>query len=76
MTKHIYTFVDNDVGKITIRLPKCTKCGQSRRINLSGIIGRVQRQDVGKRVYDSDGIIQVENLTQLIERQARKKTNG
>ena len=67
MNHHIHTITADDVGKLTVRLPACPSCGRSRTISLL-CLGRVIPIDIGKRVYDVDGVIQVENQEQLNRR--------
>lgn len=43
---------------------------QGESLRLHSAIGRVLSRDVGKRVYDVDGVIQVENDEQRDRRQA------
>ncbi len=56
-----YTISRYDVGKRFLRIG-------DRTISLGGTLGRVQSQDVGKRIYDPDKIPQVENQEQLTKR--------
>lgn len=61
----IHVLTAADVGKRRIRRPDCGCCGQRRPpIDIGSAIGEVQAIDVGKRVYDVDGVIQVENDNQ------------
>ena len=69
MKRHyVATIEEIDIGKTSLkRNDQCQKCGHTRHsFNLS--IGRVQPQDVGKRVYEVGGILQVENDEQMNRR--------
>ena len=46
----------------------CTHCGKSDPIMLGNVLGRVLPSDVGKRVYNVDGVVQVENDQQRDKR--------
>lgn len=60
-SRMIHTITEEDVGKGTV-LKQCVCCGSKTNIYLTGVIGRVQPRDVGKRVYkESDGVITVES---------------
>lgn len=52
-----YTLRDSDVGKALLR-------AFGRTIPVSHFIGQIMPIDVGKRVYDVNGIVQVENEEQ------------
>lgn len=60
MTTH-YTLTVADIGKPYIRA-----FGKSWPVE--NFIGRILPGDVGKRVYQSDGILQVENDEQMAKR--------
>ena len=60
MRKH-YTITEGDIGKTYIRA-----FGQVWL--LDGVMGHVLTLDVGKRIYEVDGILQVENDEQHAER--------
>ena len=50
-----------DVGKIHVA-DDCPCCGHKRPIMVSGLMGRIRREDVGKAIFrDKDGNAQVEN---------------
>ena len=59
-----HTITVDDVGRIAIK----PSFGVPR-IWVDGFMGRIQPQDVGKRIYDVDGVYQVENQEQLEARQ-------
>lgn len=52
-----YTLKDSDVGKSSLRI-------FGRYVATTNFIGRIMPMDVGKRVYDVGGILQVENEEQ------------
>lgn len=61
----LLTLGPEHVGKRSIGAAKCPRCGHLEQpIPIGDAIGRVQPGDVGKRVYDVDGVIQVENNEQ------------
>jgi hypothetical protein len=59
-----YTIAADDVGKSTIN-----PFGRVHRV--TDFIGRIMPQDVGKRVYERDNVLQVENDEQLARRLAK-----
>lgn len=61
-----YTITSRDIGKPTIR-------AFGRTWSVSDFIGRILSIDVGKRVYERGGILQVENQEQL---EARLRKDG
>lgn len=63
----IHTITSQDVGKSTLRV-------RGKKINIADAIGPVQAQDIGKRVFDVKGVIQVENNQQLQKRIAAQGT--
>lgn len=67
MRRYIHTILPRDVGKSRI------KTGIGGTINIGDAFGPVQELDVGKRVYNVDGVIQVENNEQRDARTAPKK---
>lgn len=69
--KHIHTITREDVGQSTIRLAPCSCCGRVRSISLMGAIGGAQTRDVGKQVWEHNGVIQVENDEQRAKREAK-----
>ena len=40
---------------------ECFHCKHTRTFSLLGCLGAVQGQDVGKRIYEVDGVLQAEN---------------
>lgn len=60
-----YTITPSDIGKPWIK-------AFGRVWSVSDWIGRILPLDVGKRVYQIDGILQVENQEQLLARQSRE----
>lgn len=60
--KHVYTIKDSDVGLISVKLASGHWC------NTYGAIGTIRKIDVGKHVYNNDGIVQVENEKQFKNR--------
>ena len=62
------------LGMDVVTLPPCIQCGNVRTINMRGIFGKIQKGDLGKRVYLIDGLVQIENNEQRDARQA--KWNG
>jgi len=59
-----YEITADDVGKPWIKV-------FGRVYLCSGFIGRILPQDVGKRIVQSDGILQVENMQQRAQRENR-----
>ena len=57
----VHTIKLHDVGQPVIIIE-----GRPRMV--CDFIGRILRQDVGKRIYETDGILQVENNEQLARR--------
>jgi len=74
MRKFLGTISEEDFNNREMRIPhncNCNHCGVGRKFEVIGLpIGRIQRQDIGKRVYRVGGIIQVENNEQRDERLA------
>lgn len=73
--KLLFTIGAEHVGHSTVRLVACKCCGSSRTISLASAIGRPMAIDIGKRVYDNDGVIQVENNAQRDARLQRGVVN-
>ena len=70
MRRYMFTLRQEDVG--TRGIAKVCPCCQSKSwIDLGAVMGRVQPRDVGKRVYEVDGVLQVENDQQLRDRVER-----
>lgn len=62
--QYLYTLQEKDIDKMTITL-HCGLCGEDHHISLQEVIGRVQAQDVGKRVYRrKNGAMVVESAAQ------------
>lgn len=61
MRKHVYTIKAEDVYKPWLKVPGHT-------FMVTDVIGRILPRDEGKRVYEVDGIIQVESDEQLAAR--------
>ena len=59
-----YTITKDDVNKPTIR-------AFGRVVTVGGFLGRILPGDVGKRLYQRDGVIQAENEEQRDERLER-----
>ena len=80
MRKLIHTIERKDILNMPVPTKHCPSCGhalanrQVLRERIRGAIGRIILRDVGKRVYDVDGVIQVENEIQRDERIAREAT--
>lgn len=70
--KLVYTIKKSDIGKGQLNSDKtCKCCGTllwAQSINCMEFMGKVQPQDVGKRIYFSFGSYQVENQEQLKSR--------
>jgi hypothetical protein len=60
------TIAESDIGKSTIE-------AFGRRWPVSGFIGQILPQDVGKRIYLSGDILQVENDEQMKSRLEQKE---
>ena len=61
--RYLHTITDADVGQMYANRT-CSKCGHETVINFTCSLGRVMLSDVGKRVYEILGIIQVESSEQ------------
>ena len=59
--KFIYEIRPDDVGKVAIRLIDCPTCGHKRNLYLADLLGRIQRQDIGKHIHEIDGVLQIES---------------
>ncbi len=66
MTRHVHTILPRDVGRPWIRI-------EDRVWLVSGWIGRILPMDVGKRVYLSGGVLQVENDEQKTARECKAR---
>jgi hypothetical protein len=71
--KLVHTITKDDIGKTFIKYTKCRICGSTAVINTTDVMGRILSLDVGKRIYDIDGIYYVENQEQLEARLKRNK---
>lgn len=70
--KYLYTLQNKDLNKATIKIT-CPCCNHSKTYDLISVIGRVQKIDIGKRVYISKtGILSIENQEQLKKRLNKK----
>lgn len=67
MRQLVHTIEQSDVGCSTIRVG-----GRVRLV--TDFMGRILPGDVGKRIFEIDGILQVENDEQLRRRQAGGKS--
>lgn len=67
MRTFLFTITDEHVGHSNVRI-RCDSCGHTENHYVASAIGPVQKQDVGKRVYRVDGVIQVENNEQRDKR--------
>ena len=72
MHRYLFTISHRDIGKTTVRKMACHECDRVETIYIGSAIGRIQPIDVGKRVFDVDGVIQVENDAQRNERERRR----
>ena len=74
-TRLLFTVEPGDVGRSEVirNKPDCPHCGASgkRTYSVSGVCGKLQRQDIGKRVYLVGDVMQMENLQQLCERKVK-----
>ena len=61
-----YEIAKEDVNKAVIK-------AFGREWAVSDVLGRVLKQDIGKRVFLRDGVLQVENAEQLAARLAKGK---
>lgn len=68
MSKLEYIIQSGDVGKRHIKLHECPICNTVRILDLSSVLGSVQSIDIGKRIFRSGGILQVENDQQMASR--------
>jgi hypothetical protein len=70
--RYLYTILKEDIGKGKIPVSFCEYCGYKKLVNIQDVIGNIQPQDVGKRVYKTyRGTIQVENQEQLETRRQK-----
>lgn len=71
--RYLATITVNDIGETGIRTP------DGRYHHLSSTLGRIQRRDVGKRVFigrdnaDAADVYQIESDDQLRRRQAQQE---
>lgn len=63
-TRYLFTIAAEHVGRGNVKLA-------DRNVYLAGCFGLVQQRDIGKRVFDVNGVIQVENDEQRDARIAR-----
>jgi hypothetical protein len=63
--RYVYTVQPHDVGRAILPL-------DGKQTVVTDFIGRVQSRDVGKRIYESSGVYQIENDEQ-VERRMRAK---
>lgn len=63
----IHEFTKIDLGKTYIK-KTCSTCRHCETIHLGSTIGYVRKQDLGKRLFKTNGVIHVENDQQLKER--------
>ena len=75
-----YTIRENDVGKGFIDMGTCTECGRKNSpIMVMDFMGNIQKQDVGKRIYEllndagDSSYYGVENNEQRDKREASKQ---
>ena len=68
MAKLVYTIKKSDVGKCTLKATIVTKSRVYSNISTFEFMGYIQKIDIDKRIYLSDGIFQVENQAQLNNR--------
>ncbi len=66
--KFLLAITKQDIGKTHIKVAL-----YKQAVDVGSAIGPVQKIDVGKYVYASEGIIQVESSEQRDERQLREK---
>jgi hypothetical protein len=64
--RYLYTVTADDIGRGSIK----DVYGKSHW--LSGYFGLFERQDIGKRLYDIDGVVQMENNEQRDRRLAKE----
>ena len=71
--KLIYTIKKSDVGKgLLTSSKKCPCCGittEAMALKVSDVMGQVLPKDIGKRIFWTGRIYQVENDDQLAKRQ-------
>jgi len=63
-----YEIMDTDVGKSTIHM-------NGKPYYVQYVIGQIMSQDVGKRVYERDNVLQVENDEQRDKRLTRAEAS-
>ena len=71
MTKLIHTITEADVGLFAIKLPPCPHCNDIKVLAIGSALGQVQTIDIGKRVFLSHGVVQVESNKQRDNRISR-----
>ena len=67
-----YTIRVGDIGAKFLKLP--TSIGTKRVVPLDSFLGYVQKCDVGKRIYLTGGIYQVESIEQMKKRISKTVT--
>lgn len=68
--KFVHTIREEDVGKARIETPGCKYCeARGPVLYLHDWFGPVQAHDVGKRIFNVDGVLQAESDDQLKARQ-------
>lgn len=68
MKTFVYQITIADIGKKSLEYIICPTCGKTEKIYVSDLLGTILHCDIGKKIYQVDGIYQVENDEQLAER--------
>jgi hypothetical protein len=63
--EYVCTIQPSDIGKANLILKKTCSCGGKRIIPLYGFMGLVQVCDVGKQIWNQDGVYCVESQEQV-----------
>ena len=62
----VYTVQEGDIGRRTLAI-------EGQLIDVGDVCGPMQPIDVGKRIFESGGVLQIENESQLNRRQRRQR---
>jgi len=60
----MYEITKEDVGATLIKKPCCSECGGKKNLFVGDLMGHIQAGDIGKRIYEINGLLYVENNEQ------------
>ena len=69
MRTFVYEIKIEDIGKKSLKYIACSACQKTATIQISDLCGVLMAIDIGKRIYQVNGIYQIENDEQLANRQ-------